>query len=553
MNIPIVYEPNIPVKIQLLRIDQYPIHRHDDIQLIYVIEGELELKLSYTRYALSPDSLHFIHNEDLHELKKISGDTLILSMYINMEYFKQFYPDLEDTIFCTNLNADASTYNKKKAIKDLMYTIIKETEETILGYEHRIKDNTLQILDILYKEFRSFLISRETGFFEHKKSGDLFQIERISRIVGYMYENYSRKITLSEIAANENMNVYYLSHLFHKFVGYNFRDFLSLIRIEMSEALLLATDMSISRIAEEVGFSHAKYYVHHFFQWFGHHPAQYRKLFSGETILHRSPRYEELPPSALLRKHFASYIPGAPDAKGKHTSITLDFQEESSRAYPHSPQTILAGLTLPGGTLSQRSLADAANALQSALAFQIPAYYYSENPQQVCIFLLESMVRGKREGRMNILFRDTAMSGKGLYAVNGMRKPLFYLLEFFSSLPEDYLEMDESHILSRRGEDFYLLLFNHSRVHTENIEILFANMKTNYKATCHFLSTENHCIEYWKQLNFQKSLSGEEINLIDNMTLPRVSFEILTDNIGSTMRKALDPLDILFVHFSPMG
>ena len=43
----IEYEKDLPVKVQVLQIQQCPWHIHDDIQIIYVLEGEVELKLTY--------------------------------------------------------------------------------------------------------------------------------------------------------------------------------------------------------------------------------------------------------------------------------------------------------------------------------------------------------------------------------------------------------------------------------------------------------------------------------------------------------------------------
>ena len=88
-----------------------------------------------------------------------------------------------------------------------------------------------------------------------------FQTDRISRIICYVYENYSSKISLAAIAAEENINTYYLSHLFQRFVGKSFRDFINMSRVEMSEYEILATDKAISKIALDTGFSNYSYYI----------------------------------------------------------------------------------------------------------------------------------------------------------------------------------------------------------------------------------------------------------------------------------------------------
>ena len=64
------YEDELPVKVQVLEIEQIPWHTHNDIQLVYVLEGEIELKLTYARYRLSKNNIHIIHNEDVDVYKR---------------------------------------------------------------------------------------------------------------------------------------------------------------------------------------------------------------------------------------------------------------------------------------------------------------------------------------------------------------------------------------------------------------------------------------------------------------------------------------------------
>ena len=46
------YEDGLPVKLEVCTIGQYPWHTHNDIQIVYVLEGEIEIKIAYARYTL---------------------------------------------------------------------------------------------------------------------------------------------------------------------------------------------------------------------------------------------------------------------------------------------------------------------------------------------------------------------------------------------------------------------------------------------------------------------------------------------------------------------
>ena len=162
-------------------------------------------------------------------------------------------------------------------LKGHIFSIISELHGQKRGYKERITEISHALIDALYQDFRGFSVDLETRTFLHQVSRDPVQIERISRIVSFVYSNYPYKLSLSTIAEKENISSYYLSHLFQRLVGDSFRNFVSMVRVEMSEPQLLSTDNSIAQISANVGFSNAKYYIDNFTGWFGCHPKEYRQ------------------------------------------------------------------------------------------------------------------------------------------------------------------------------------------------------------------------------------------------------------------------------------
>jgi AraC-like DNA-binding protein len=98
-----------------------------------------------------------------------------------------------------------------------------------------------------------------------------------------MYENYGRRLTLNEIADQEHLSIYYLSHVIKEATGSCFQELLSFIRVEESEKLLLGTNKKIGAISEESGFSAIRYYIKYFSKWFGMHPLEYRKKYTNNV------------------------------------------------------------------------------------------------------------------------------------------------------------------------------------------------------------------------------------------------------------------------------
>ena len=119
-------------------------------------------------------------------------------------------------------------------------------------------------------------------------------VERISRIINYVYANHSRKLTLEELAEREHLSTFYISHLIRDYMGINFQEFLCFARVEMSEIILLETDRKISTIAKDVGFSTTSYYEKFFIKWFGHTPLEYRQLYTSHILSAARPAQLEL-------------------------------------------------------------------------------------------------------------------------------------------------------------------------------------------------------------------------------------------------------------------
>lgn len=93
----------------------------------------------------------------------------------------------------------------------------------------------------------------------------------------FIKNHYMEEITLIDIAEYVNVNPNYLSGIFGKETGQTVRSYVIKERIRESERLLKNSEMSISQIAESVGFHDHKYFSRIFQNACGLSPAEYRK------------------------------------------------------------------------------------------------------------------------------------------------------------------------------------------------------------------------------------------------------------------------------------
>lgn len=76
----------------------------------------------------------------------------------------------------------------------------------------------------------------------------------IEKVVRYMEENYHFDLSLDQCAQICGLSPQYLSKLFKKKKDLSFIEYLTKVRIEKSIELLRTTDLSVSDVAERVGY-----------------------------------------------------------------------------------------------------------------------------------------------------------------------------------------------------------------------------------------------------------------------------------------------------------
>ncbi len=98
-----------------------------------------------------------------------------------------------------------------------------------------------------------------------------------SSILEYIHKNYDTSINLQSIADNFYMNSAYLGRLFKSKTGKSFNTYLNHLRISNAKRLLETTDLTISAIAEAVGYKDFKYFVTVFEKFEHITPSNYRR------------------------------------------------------------------------------------------------------------------------------------------------------------------------------------------------------------------------------------------------------------------------------------
>lgn len=99
----------------------------------------------------------------------------------------------------------------------------------------------------------------------------------VKKAIAYIYENYSKSISLSNVAEGLQMNYSYLSTLFKTEVGIGFSEYLNNVRLEKAKEMLDSGDQKLKKIATDSGFVSYSYFLNMFKKKYGVTPTEYQQ------------------------------------------------------------------------------------------------------------------------------------------------------------------------------------------------------------------------------------------------------------------------------------
>lgn len=134
-----------------------------------------------------------------------------------------------------------------------------------------------------YEELFSRLQARLEKRFAHDKT-PMTNSDELNNILLYLNKNIGKKHTLKEIAKRFNFSSNYICSLFSKHLGITFSSYITKIRMEAAEKLLLNTNKNVKEISSLIGYEDYFYFCRVFRDFFACTPTQLRSRNEEETI-----------------------------------------------------------------------------------------------------------------------------------------------------------------------------------------------------------------------------------------------------------------------------
>lgn len=265
------------------RFVEFPRHRHDYIELIYVKNGSLTNNVNNDKIVMKAGDIFLMNQEVYHSIDKTSYEDEIYNFLIHPNYFKVLIRLLHEDKVVSKFLIKALN-NHDNNIAEYVYFKYNNNEETVLLFERLIK-----MFDD-YEKYRG-KIKIIVGYIlcnliEDKESYEIvhynnYDIDTVTLIQSYIVQNF-KDASLEELASRLNMKSYQLSKMIKKEMGQSFIDMLKKEKMYNAAKLLKSTDLSVEEIAGFVGYNSVSHFFKQFKNFYDITPNEYREEENAE-------------------------------------------------------------------------------------------------------------------------------------------------------------------------------------------------------------------------------------------------------------------------------
>ena len=262
----IEFPPNIPLKIFMHKLGSVNNHWHRSIEILMVLDGTITISIDNTKYTLSGEDTILINSNTIHSLK--SESAVMIAIQIDLSKMNQFETNLDELVFdCNTLTTDDQS--KFDGIKYCIASMIHENA-------HNSSESQYRKYSLAYYLVSELLANFSVPITNAIKTQQKYAA-RLTRLLKYIEEHYAENFSLSDLAAEEDLSVPYLSSFFEKNMGIKFSQYYTSVKLNHAQADLISTGDSIETIAVRNGFTESHSFVRSFKKQYGTLPSTYRK------------------------------------------------------------------------------------------------------------------------------------------------------------------------------------------------------------------------------------------------------------------------------------
>ena len=145
------YADDFPLSIQIIQVDDVPFHYHQDVELVYVLKGEIRLKNGYYNYQLKARDIFTNSGHEVHSLHADNPDNVVAIIQISNRFFTQYFPLLPKACFRTYVNDDR--YSRLEHLRGMLLHILLDYTRRSFNYKSTCIYQMIDVIKYLNQYF----------------------------------------------------------------------------------------------------------------------------------------------------------------------------------------------------------------------------------------------------------------------------------------------------------------------------------------------------------------------------------------------------------------
>ena len=258
---------------------EYPVHKHEFIELVYVSEGETTHTVDGVPFRVNSGEILVIDYNQSHSFC-VHRDVLYFNLLIKPEYISRTLANAENiydvfSFFVLDKYFDSENNRhsvirfsgtEKLEMDALAEKMNAERKAKEPGYELAMEGYMCLIFSKIIRVLRK---SSAHNFFHAITPG----------LLAYIDANFTQKLTIAELADKCFYNPAYLGRVFKNTFHVTLHEYVNEKRVAYAKKILVETDEPVEAIGAQIGYADRKQFYKEFKEKVGCTPKQYRENY----------------------------------------------------------------------------------------------------------------------------------------------------------------------------------------------------------------------------------------------------------------------------------
>ncbi|MDF2538547.1 MAG: DNA-binding protein AraC-type [Herbinix sp.] len=255
----------------------FPPHFHEQVELLYVIDGEIEITINGVTEKLISNETAVIFPHKIHDFNTPIGSKVHLIIFPT-SLLNDFYSVFHEM-------HPVFPYLKKEAVSKKITGNVLALFEFIttlkVDSDQSRYDFTFQNNKELWmaKGYLQLLLCNVFLLMDLVENKNAIEEDSVLKCIRYVTDHYLDSIQLADISNYAGISRVQVSRIFSGKIGYSFPEYLYTLRLNHAVHLLQTSDLSILDISNESGFEAISTFYYYFKKNYKISPNEYRRLY----------------------------------------------------------------------------------------------------------------------------------------------------------------------------------------------------------------------------------------------------------------------------------